>query len=291
MGHRVVEEDQQQLDEPCPVRPRRRRPWRVDLEPDVALGRQGARAANGLPGDLGHVDGRHAEHQSGLVPGRELQEVADQPSQAIGLRDDVVEQVAPFCSHQALTLEHFRVRPDQGRGRAQLVRCVRDEPALRLEAIADRGEGAVRQEERDRGGGEEAERPHDEDGDHEAPRLLVVEPQREAALNVAPERAVGRERGREQPHVAVRRRDGAQIGPGARCGDRRDVGQPRGSDAGPVEHDLARRVEDEQDGAGDRRGPLGRILLTLTGRELVAERRGFGLDGGPEGAVDVGVQR
>ena len=84
------------------------------------------------------------EHQGRVVPGRELQQVADEPAEPVGLGDDVLEQVAPVARDQLLALEDLGVGPDERRRRPQLVRRVGDEPPLGLEALADRDERSRR---------------------------------------------------------------------------------------------------------------------------------------------------
>ena len=131
----VVDQDQQQLDQAIAVARHRR--WRVQVEADAPLRGQRPRTAHGVGGQRRGVERDGRDGQPGLVPCRQLQEVADKAAQAVRLPDDVGEEPVPVARDQALALHHLRVGADEGRGRAQLVGRVRDEPALGLEALPD----------------------------------------------------------------------------------------------------------------------------------------------------------
>ena len=102
-----------------------------------------------------------------LVAARELDQVGDERRQLLGLVDHVGEQRAALLRRQVLLLEQqLGVRAQRGHRRAQLVRRVGDELALRglraLQPVEHRGEpvgGAAAEErgERDAADAEQAE--------------------------------------------------------------------------------------------------------------------------------------
>ena len=81
-----------------------------------------------------------SDDHAGRIVGGKLEQVADQPAEAVGLGDDVGDEGSSFVGDQALPVDHVGVGPDQGRRRPQFVRGVGDEPPLGVERPADRDE-------------------------------------------------------------------------------------------------------------------------------------------------------
>ena len=81
--------------------------------------------------------------QLALLAARELDEIRDEPGQRVQLDGRLVERVLRLVGRQPALAQEVDVRPRRGQRRAQLVRRVRDEAALRADRRLERGEHLV----------------------------------------------------------------------------------------------------------------------------------------------------
>ncbi len=233
--------------------------------------------------------------------GGELEQVADEPAEPVGLGDDVGDERPAVVGDEPLTLHDVGVGPDERRRRPQLVRRIGDEPALGLERAADRDEGAPGDDERDDGRPDQADDPDEQDRRDDALRLLVVQGEHEPALDVpdallaviARSGAIGTVSSRtgdparvDRPDVApvrLRRLDGRRrrAGPARLTRDGFETTSPLGSRTSRNVSDAPRMASSLSSGlvarAGGRRGGPRRPTSTLA-----ASARSTSVVEGPE---------
>ena len=171
--HRVVDEDQEQLDEPVAVGAsvdRRRRPRAASR--DTALGGERGRAADRVARERRGVERDRVPRRASSRPtrpagaGRPRGRPAGPPRRRCPRR--AARRPRATSPSRSSTSALARIR---AAGRPELVRGVGDEPALRLEALADGTQGATGDEQRDQRGAHE---PHGADGERSARTRLRV---------------------------------------------------------------------------------------------------------------------
>ena len=112
------------------------------LHDDTHLGVPEAHRVGGLGGDL--VEAHVLDRERRLLVAREVDEVGDERREPLHLRHEVVEQLRAIVFVGRLpALEELEVRAQARERRAQLVRRVGDELALRAERHLERGEHPI----------------------------------------------------------------------------------------------------------------------------------------------------
>ena len=172
-------------------------------------------------------------------------------------------------SHEPFAVEHLRGRPDDRRGRPDLMGGVGHEPSLGIEGGPDRHERPIDDDDRDEGGAEEAEPADDHDRQDQRAGLPVMEREDVARLDVPGGLAIVGDGHRQETDRDVAGLDGAKIAPGSRRGgDGVRIGQAVERDARWVGDHCARGVQDEEERVG-RGGSVLRQFVTAIGRVAV----------------------
>ena len=230
----------------------------------------------------------------GGVRGGQLEHVADEPRQPVGLGDDVGDERTAVIGHQVLPLHDVGIRADECCRGPELVRGIGDEPALGVERPADRHERASGHDERDDRCPDQPDHADEQDGRHDALRLKVMEGEDEAALDVSHQGATlfGSDRDRQQPDLGTSRIHGSQVASlGLRGADGRRVRKPRQVDPRRVRDQASIRSEDQDERVRCRQD---RVLVVGgwlgVGRRSIVERGRGGIDARSEHAVDVDVE-
>ena len=110
----------------------------------VSSTRGASRRARSRPAATKLVQAHLLGIAGGLPPPGDVDHVPDQARELVGLGHQIAEQVGPVgVRERVAALEHLDVGAQAGERRAQLVRCVGHELALRLHRALERVEGGV----------------------------------------------------------------------------------------------------------------------------------------------------